>query len=232
MGNGFKVWGGVLVSAVLASVPALGLDIPDEVWKLRDIAISNSTAVRISAEKLKADYKISETEETEYNATYKVTDFPKKGTHATVTYRANPQDAGKPYEEVGRPPLDKSEYKKWEALVREKRKQFPKPIPASVECMDDQAKTQTSYEFHDGVLTLYSEYVEDITKQGVFIQFHVNRQLALFVKLQNNGRTGMLYAFDEKGNLISIHDYGPAPAEPRPKVQVEGTLEINKNGNG
>ena len=218
---------GILFMVGLATSIALGMDIPDEVWKSRDWAISNSTTLCISAEKLKADYKILEANETEHKATYKIADMPKQGIHATVTYRLSPNNAGNPYKEVGEMPFDEKEYEKWRALLREKKKNFPKPYPQAVVCVDGKEGKQTRYEFHEGVLIFYSEYFEDITRQGFFVQFHLNRQLSNFVKLQNNGRTGLSYGFDEKGNLIRTHDYGPASTKPRPVEQME-PIFLNK----
>jgi len=213
---GSEFFCGILSVAGIVCGFAFGVDIPDEVWQFRDKAISNSVEVCISAEKLKTNYKILDADETISIATYKVADFPKRGIQAVVTYRPQMGIAYSAYREAGRRPLDEKELEKWEALVREKEKQFPKPFPVTVVCLDDKGGHQIRYEFSKGELFTYVESFEDPAKQGVFMQFHrPDRRLSNFVRTTKGGRVGMQYLFDKEGNLWKTNDHGLVATDQR-----------------
>ena len=109
---------------VLVSGLVFAKDLPPEVQAFRDNAIANSMEVRISGEKLKADYTVLEADENMHEGTYKVADFPKKGVQATVFYRVTGEAVRQIYQDVKRPIRFKNteEYQEWEAKLREREK--------------------------------------------------------------------------------------------------------------
>ena len=209
--------------------PLFGANLPLELEIFRKTVISNSVAVYISAEKLKANYKILEADETTTTATYKVADMPKEGFHATVMYRLNPFNGRN--EKFDDSLLKTENREEREAALDEKQKNFPKPFPFSVICVEIKTGNTFEYEFdfRKGTLFTYDEFFDEMT-QMVSIEFHPNQQIARFLKGQNNALTGMEYMFDKDGKLIEAIDHGPPPAERRPidRTPIPLDFELNK----
>ena len=210
---------GIPLVMTLTVSSAFSMELPREVKELRDMAIAHSAAVCISAEKLKDNYNILKVRETIRTAEYEVADMPQKGTHATVAYRRNTGFDQAP------PRKNRKEYDEWVKA----QKSFPKPFPLSVVCVDNTVTKQTFCGFREGELSYYLEYFDEGT-QAVLITFYAKHQMSMFVKYQNNARTGWKYAFDEKGNRTEAIDYGPAPAERCPMKAGGGVLRDLHDG--
>jgi len=205
---------------VLVSGLTFGADLPPEVQAFRDRAIADSMKVRISGEKLKADYTVLEAKENLQTATYKVEDMPRKGVQATVTYRINPDDIRNIYRDAGESPRrkDGEEYKEWRAALHEKRINFPKPFPETVVCVEENAGVQTKYRFYKGSLSAYVRHSDELT-QATVIWFHdTTNQVSRFYRIQNGDYTGLAYMFDKEGSIVNIVDHGPPPTKRRSSI--------------
>ena len=212
----------MLLTALAASGLAFGKDLPPEVQAFRDKALADSAEVRISGEKLKADYTVLEAEENMHQGIYKVADFPKKGVQATVMYRVTPEVIRQIYQDVKRPIRfkDAEEYKEWDAKMAEAWKNFSKPFPETVVCVDEKAGVQTTFRFEGGELFAYMRHFDEFT-QATVIWFHYKNvnQVSRFWKIQNDTYTGMEYRFDKEGNIIETVNHRPPPTKRRSSIR-------------
>jgi len=212
---------GVLSMTVLITGLAFGKDLPPEVKAFRDMAISASKEVCISGEKLKADYTVLEADENRYEGTYQVADFPQKGVQATLLYRVTPEAIAKVLEAAGKTPIRETaeEYKARRARLHELRKNFPKPFPETVVCVEEKAGVQTKYRFLGASLSAYMKHFDGLT-QATVIWFHPKATNVVwrFYKIQNDAYTGVEYEFDMEGNITKAVDHGPPPSERRSSI--------------